>query len=54
MVGNWRLSLCVVAVSLVVASSAAALGTNSADRLVEESIALNGRDNTTALVIRIV
>jgi len=31
----------------------AALGTNSADRLVEESITRNGRDNTTALVIRV-
>jgi serine/threonine protein phosphatase PrpC len=32
----------------------AALGANSADRLVEESITRNGRDNTTALVVRVV
>jgi serine/threonine protein phosphatase PrpC len=31
-----------------------ALGTNSADRLVEESVARHGRDNTTALVVRVV
>jgi serine/threonine protein phosphatase PrpC len=29
-------------------------GANPADRLVEESLARNGRDNTTALVIRVV
>jgi serine/threonine protein phosphatase PrpC len=32
----------------------AALGANSAGRLVEESVARHGRDNTTALVIRVV
>jgi serine/threonine protein phosphatase PrpC len=31
----------------------AALGANSAGRLVEESVARHGRDNTTALVIRV-
>jgi serine/threonine protein phosphatase PrpC len=29
-------------------------GVNLASRLVEESLARNGRDNTTALVIRVV